>query len=115
MGAAMLLRRQPSPGRARLDVPGVLAVSGGMFCIVYGFANAATHNWHTPSTWGFLAAGVALLAVFAWWQTRAPAPLLPLRGGLDRNRGASYLSILIAATGIFAISLFLTYYRQPTF
>src|SRR5258708_10516934 len=114
IGGAMLLRRQPSPERPRLDIPGVVAVSGGMFCIVYGFANAATHNWHTPSTWGFLAAGVALLAVFAWWQSRAPAPLLPPRVVLDRNRGAAYLSILIAGSGIFGIFLFLTYYLQLT-
>jgi hypothetical protein len=85
-----------------------------MFCIVYGFSDAATHSWHTPSTWGFLTAGVALLAVFAWWQTRAPAPLLPLRIVLDRNRGAAYLSILIAGSGIFGIFLFVTYYLQLT-
>src|SRR5260221_14033330 len=114
IGGAMLLRRQPSPERPRLDIPGVVAVSGGMFCIVYGFANAATHNWHTPSTWGFLSAAVALLAEFAWWQTRAPAPLLPLRIVLDRNRRGAYLSILIAGSGIFGIFLFLTYYLQPT-
>ncbi len=113
-GASVLLRRQPSPDRPRLDLPGVLTVSGGMFCIVYGFSNAATHNWHTPSTWGFLAAGVGLLAVFAWWQTRAPAPLLPLRIVLDRNRGGAYLSVLIAGSGMFGIFLFLTYYLQVT-
>jgi EmrB/QacA subfamily drug resistance transporter len=114
VGAAVLLRRQPTPERPRLDIPGVLAVSAGMFCIVYGFSNAATHNWHTPSTWGFLAAGLALLAVFAWWQTRAPAPLLPPRVVLDRNRSGAYLSILIAGSGIFGIFLFLTYYLQLT-
>jgi EmrB/QacA subfamily drug resistance transporter len=114
IGGALLLKRQPSPGRPRLDLPGVLAVSSGMFCIVYGFSNAATHNWHTPSTWGFLAAGVALLATFAWWQTRAPEPLLPPRVVLDRNRGGAYLSILIAGCGMFGIFLFLTYYLQTT-
>ena len=115
VGAVTLLRRrEPSADRPRLDIPGVLTVSGGMFCIVYGFSNAATHNWHTPSTWGFLAAGVVLLAIFAWWQTRAPAPLLPLRVVLDRNRGAAYLSILIAGSGMFGIFLFLTYYMQVT-
>src|SRR5690349_8804284 len=79
IGAAMLLRRQPSTGRPRLDIPGVLTVSGAMFCIVFGFSNAATHSWHTPSTWGYLVAGGVLLIVFAVRQTRAPAPLLPLR------------------------------------
>ena len=114
VGAAVLLRRQPSADHPRLDLPGVLAVSSGMFCIVYGFSNAATHSWHTPSTWGFLAAGVALLAVFAWWETRAPAPLLPLRVVLDRNRGGAYLSILISGGGMFGLFLFLTYYLQVT-
>ena len=113
-GATLLLRRQPSGDRPRLDIAGALMVSGGMFCIVYGFANAATHSWHTPSTWGFLAAGGALLAVFGWWQTRAPAPLLPLRVVLDRNRGGAYLSILISGAGMFGIFLFLTYYLQQT-
>ena len=48
---------------------------------------------------GFLAAGVLLLAVFAWWQTRAASPLLPPRIVLDRNRGGSYLAILIQGAG----------------
>jgi predicted MFS family arabinose efflux permease len=85
-----------------------------MFCIVYGFSNAATHSWHTASTWGFLGAGVLLLASFAWWETRAPAPLLPLRVVLDRSRGGSYLAILIAGSGMFGLFLFLTYYLQVT-
>ena len=81
-----------------------------MFCLVYGFSNAASHNWRTPSTWGFLAAGVILLVIFVWWQTRAAHPLLPLRILLDRNRGGAYLAVLIAGAGMFGIFLFLTYY-----
>jgi len=114
VGAATLLRRQPSAEHPKLDLLGVVLVSGGMFCIVYGFSNAATHSWHTPSTWGFLIAGVVLLALFAWWETRAPAPLLPLRVVLDRNRGGAYLSILISGSGMFGLFLFLTYYLQVT-
>jgi hypothetical protein len=85
-----------------------------MFCLVYGFSNAATHNWHTPSTWGFLAAGGVLLAAFAAWQTRAAHPLLPLRVVLDRNRGGAYLAMLAIGAGMFGIFLFLTYYLQTT-
>jgi EmrB/QacA subfamily drug resistance transporter len=114
IGAVTLLRRQASPGRSRLDLPGVALVSASMFCLVYGFSNAATHSWHTPSTWGFLAAGVVLLAAFAFWQFRAASPLLPPRVVLDRNRGGAYLAVLIAGAGIFGIFLFLTYYLQQT-
>ncbi len=113
-GGLLLLKRQPSPVKPRLDVPGVLLASSGMFCLVYGFSNAAAHTWATPSTYGFLAAGGLLLVVFAAWQGRAPHPLLPPRVVLDRNRGGAYLSMLIAAAGLFGTFLFLTYYLQQT-
>lgn len=63
-----------------------------MFCIVYGFSNAALHNWHTPSTWAFLAAGVVLLAGFVWRQYTAREPLLPPRLVADRTRERSAAS-----------------------
>jgi EmrB/QacA subfamily drug resistance transporter len=113
-GGTLLLKRQPSPVKPRLDVPGVLLVSSGVFCLVYGFSNAATNSWATPSTYSFLAAGVVLLVVFAAWQGRAAHPLLPPQVVLDRNRGGAYLSMFIAAAGLFGIFLFLTYYLQQT-
>ena len=111
-GGVLLLGRQPKTPGARLDVPGVALVSGGMFCLVYGFSNAATHGWRVPSTAGFLTAGAALLIVFALWQSRAAQPLLPPRVVADRNRGGAYLTMLIAGVGIFGIFLFLIYYMQ---
>jgi MFS family permease len=113
-GALVLLPWQKGRGAARLDIPGVVSVSGAMFCLVYGFSNAATHSWRADSTLGFLAAGVVLLAFFAFWQTRARSPLLPPRVVLNRNRGGSYLTILIVGAGMFGIFLFLTYYLQTT-
>ncbi len=114
IGGAVLLQRHPSRTRPKLDIPGVVCVSAAVFCLVYGFSNAATHNWHTPSTYGFLAVGVVLLVAFAFWQLRAAHPLLPPRVVLDRNRGGAYLSVLIASSGMFATFLFLTYYLQQT-
>src|SRR6202044_738940 len=113
-GAVALMRREPSRQRPRLDLPGLVTEVGGMFCIVYGFSNAANDGWHAPATWGFLVAGAALLAAFGYIETRVSQPLLPLRIILDRNRGASYLSILITGAGMFGIFLFLTYYLQET-
>jgi hypothetical protein len=113
-GGAVLLRRQPSGGRAALDIPGVLLVSGGVFSLVYGFSNAASHGWGTPSTYGFIAAGVVLLAAFAAWQRQSAHPLLPPRVVLDRNRSGAYLSMLVAGAGLFGTFFFLTYYLQQT-
>ncbi|QKW39683.1 MFS transporter [Actinomadura sp. NAK00032] len=112
LGAALPMGGKPRPSGVRLDVPGVVTVSGGMFCLVYGFSNAADESWGTPSTWGFLAAGAVLLTVFGWWQTRAAQPLLPPRVVLDRNRAGAYLTMLVVGGGMFGIFLFLIYYMQ---
>jgi EmrB/QacA subfamily drug resistance transporter len=114
IGGALLLQRQPSGVKPRLDIPGVLLVSGAVFCLVYGFSNAAAHSWDASSTYGFIAAGVVLLVAFAAWQGQAAHPLLPPRVVLDRNRGGAYLSMFIVGAGLFGIFLFLSYYLQQT-
>ncbi|MEU8934040.1 MFS transporter [Streptomyces sp. NPDC048409] len=111
-GGMALLHNHRDAGNSKLDVPGTVLVAAGLFSLVYGFSNAETHDWGSPLTWGFLFAGVVLLAAFAWWQTRAKYPLLPLGILLDRNRGASFLAVLISAGGMFGVFLFLTYYLQ---
>ena len=100
--------------RPKLDIPGTVLVSGALFSLVYGFSNAESDGWDSPLTWGFLAASGVLLIAFVLWQRRASHPLLPLPIVLDRNRGASYSSILIAGSGMFGIFLFVTYYLETT-
>lgn len=116
IGAGLPLGRNGGPQgpRTRLDIPGVVLVSSAMFCIVYGFSNAANEDWSTPETWGFLVAGVVLLLGFAGWQARAEHPLLPPRVVLDRNRGGAYLTMLLVGAGVFGFFLFLIYYMQTT-
>lgn len=100
--------------RPKLDLPGTVLVSAGLFSIVYGFSNAETDGWGSPLTWGFLAGAALLLLVFVLWQRRAPHPILPLRIVLDRNRGAAFISVLIAGAGMFGIFLFVTYFVQSS-
>jgi len=114
VGGMLLLTRSARDKAATLDVPGTILVSAGLFCVVYGFANAETHGWSSPATWGLLLAGTVLLAAFAGWQTRAANPLLPLRVLVDRNRGASFIAVLICGAGMFGVFLFLTYYMQES-
>lgn len=98
--------------RPQLDVPGTLLVSAALFGLVFGFANAETDGWDSPLTWGPLVAAGVLLAGFVLRQRTADHPLLPLQIVLDRDRGAAYLSVLIAGASMFGIFLFVTYYLQ---
>ncbi|HUR73400.1 MAG TPA: MFS transporter [Sporichthya sp.] len=111
-GAAALLPKLARNGKVSLDLKGTLAVSAGLFSLVYGFSNAETDGWHSGVTVGFLAASVVLLATFAVLQTRVAQPLLPPRVLLDRTRGGAYLAVLFTGAGMFAVFLFLTYYLQ---
>jgi len=110
--ALVLLTNQVPEHRPRLDWPGTITVATGLFGIVFGFSQAEPRGWSDPVTLGALAAGVVLLIAFVQIERRSSHPLLPLRIVLDRNRGGSYLSVLISGAGIFAVFLFLTFYLQ---
>jgi hypothetical protein len=111
-GALTLIHNQAPAVKPRLDIPGVLTVSAGLFSLVYGFSHAQTTSWGNHTTIGFLITGILLLAAFAVIESRSRNPLLPLRLVTDRNRGASLLSITIAGAAILSLLLFLTYYLQ---
>ena len=112
-GLALLQGGRPAR-RPRLDIPGTLLASAGLFALVYGFSNAASDSWSSPMTWGFLAGAGALLSLFTWWQAKTPHPLLPLRVLTDRNRGASFIMLALSGAGMFGVFLFLTYYLQES-
>ncbi|MEU9114625.1 MFS transporter [Streptomyces sp. NPDC048483] len=111
-GAAVFLQDKRERGGARLDVPGVLLGCGGLVAIVYGCSEAQPRGWGDGRIVGLLVGGLALLALFGWWQTRARYPLLPLRIVRDRNRGGAFLTIGLAVIGMFGMFLFMTYYLQ---
>jgi EmrB/QacA subfamily drug resistance transporter len=100
--------------RPKLDIPGTVAVTGGLFALVYGFSNSETNGWGDSLTIVSLAVAVVLLVAFVLIQLRVKNPLLPMRVVLDRNRGGSYLAFGIVSTGMFGVFLFLTYYLQRT-
>ncbi|WP_097217381.1 MULTISPECIES: MFS transporter [unclassified Streptomyces] len=112
LGALALLHDRPGHAGARLDVPGVLLGCGGLVAIVYGFSEAESRGWTDALVLALFAAGVVLLAVFVWWQSRAPMPLLPLHIIRDRNRAGCFLTMALAVIGMFGLFLFMTYYLQ---
>ncbi len=114
LAAFTLLVNERPAVRPKLDLPGTVAATTGLFALVYGFSSAETNGWGSPLTVGSIAAGVALLVAFVVLQARGRHPLLPLRVVLDRDRGGSYLAVGIVGAGMFGVFLFLTYYLQQT-
>ncbi|QTZ92919.1 MFS transporter [Streptomyces auratus] len=111
-GAAVFLRDKPERDRVHLDVPGAMLGCGGLVAIVYACSEAQPRGWGDGLVVGLLAGGVLLLSVFAWWQTRARHPLLPLHIVHNRNRGGAFLTMGLAVIALFGMFLFMTYYLQ---
>ncbi|WP_141579185.1 MFS transporter [Actinomadura sp. WMMA1423] len=112
VGGFAILTESRREGRARLDVPGVLAVTGGLVAIVYATSRAESDGWDSAKVIGLLAAGAVLLAAFVLVESRVAQPLLPLRVVADRTRGGAYLAVGVAVIGMFGAFLFLTYFMQ---
>jgi EmrB/QacA subfamily drug resistance transporter len=100
--------------RARLDLPGALTASAGLFALVFGLSRAETDGWGDPQTIVALAVSAVLLIAFVAVESRTRRPLLPLGVVRDRDRAASYLAIAVASAGQFGMLLFLTFYLQAT-
>ncbi len=96
----------------RLDVLGVVLGCGGLVALVYGLGEAGTSGWGATDVIVALVLSAALLSAFIIWQSKGPNPLLPLRVLRNRNRAGSFLTILLAVTGMFGTFLFLTYLLQ---
>lgn len=112
VAGSVLLSRIDTKHDTRVDVPGVILASTGLFALVFGFSQAEPQGWDAPAVWGSLAASVVLLVSFVLRQRTAEHPLLPLSIVQDRDRGAGFLAILVAGSGMFGVFLFLTYYLQ---
>lgn len=111
-GAFKYMINQAQADKPKLDIPGTLTASAGLFALVYGFAHAEQSSWGDATTVGFLAGGVALLSLFVALEARVEHPLLPLRVVLDRDRGGSYIAMGLSAIAMFGVFLFLTFYLQ---
>jgi EmrB/QacA subfamily drug resistance transporter len=95
----------------RFDVPGFALSSGGFALLLFGLAQAATHDWASPEVTGTIGAGLVLLGVLAAVELRAREPMLDVRlFGIRSFVGAdTVIAVAMAAMmgGLFLIPLFL--------
>ncbi|WP_116109495.1 MFS transporter [Amycolatopsis ruanii] len=107
-----VLPKVPGHRSTRLDWFSAVLGSAGIAGLVYGLSEAAGRGWGSAVVLGTLAAAVVLLAGFVFRQARVGNPLLPLHVVADRTRSSGFLTIAIAAFGMFGMFLFVTYQLQ---
>ncbi len=75
--AAVVLPGSDTAARTPVDLIGAVLVTGGLIGVLVALVGVQHAGWLTAQVLVPLLSGVALLAAFATWQSRAPEPLLP--------------------------------------
>jgi EmrB/QacA subfamily drug resistance transporter len=86
----------------RLDVAGAVTVTAALILVVYGIVNGNQAGWASGRTLGFIAAGVAFLALFLVIESRVSAPLMPLALFRGRNLATANVVGVLWAAAMFA-------------
>ncbi len=97
----------------RLDVTGLLLAGAGFLGLTWALVHASTAGWASGQVAGPLAAGMILICLFAWWEHRAPHPMLSL--GMFRQRSfvaANGVSFLLYASLFGAVFLMAQFFQS---
>ncbi|MET0306188.1 MAG: MFS transporter [Solirubrobacterales bacterium] len=96
----------------RIDLPGLVAFSAGLFLLIFGLIRGNAEGWGSVPIVASLAGSAALLLAFVVIEARSTHPMLEL--GLFRKpafNGVSAVAFGLSA-GMFAMFLYLTIYMQ---
>src|SRR6476659_6025035 len=77
--APRFVRESKSTRETSQDVAGAITVTAGLALLVYAVSKAPDHGWGSGWTLLRLAVAAALLAAFAFIESRTKAPLMPFR------------------------------------
>ena len=116
LGCLWIVRRyvveSMDPRAPRVDFPGLLTLTGGLFLLVFALLRGNDEGWGSAVIVGSFCGAFVLLCAFVAIEARVAQPMLPLR--LFRN--PSFTGAQVAAFGIsaslFAMWLYMTLYLQ---
>jgi EmrB/QacA subfamily drug resistance transporter len=111
-GVILTVPETAEPGGHRLDIGGTVLIGGALFAIVDAIIEAPGRGWTGTGTLAEIAAGLAMLAVFAWWELRIAHPLVDLRIFASRAFSIAAASVTVIFFALFGSLFLLTQYLQ---
>ncbi|MEU4896665.1 MFS transporter [Streptomyces sp. NPDC044780] len=94
------------------DIPGIVLLSGAMFCLIWALIKAADWQWGDRRTLLFLGLAVVCFVVFVFWESRTREPLLPLSMFRSVALSAGTVLMVLMAFGFMGGLFFVTFYLQ---
>src|SRR6476661_3057495 len=96
----------------RVDFPGLVLASGGLFGIVWGLVRGNSQGWGSAEIVGALMAGAAVTALFVAWELRTEHPMLPMRFFRNRIFALANVASLLMSFGMFGAIFLLAQFFQ---
>jgi EmrB/QacA subfamily drug resistance transporter len=100
------------PQQRRLDVRGVILSMVGLTSLVYGVIRGGQDPWTSPSVWGPIVFGLAVLGMFAFVETRVAEPSFELRLFRNPQFAGGSLAMLFLFFGLAGQIFYSTFYLQ---
>ncbi|WP_174864641.1 MFS transporter [Streptomyces spinoverrucosus] len=101
-------RRRPGT----LDIRGAVLIAVGMGLSVLGFQQAWSWGWDSAATWGCVAGGLVVLAVFVGYERGVRHPLIDLRVFRDRAFTVDAVVLFFAMLAFVPLFFFASVYAQ---
>ncbi len=106
--------RLPVQNRARsIDYFGALVLVASVVSLLLVSAwGGDAYGWISAPIVGLFGVGLALLAVFVWWEARVPEPILPPRLFRNRTVAVSFAVAALSGGALLGASVFLPLFLQ---
>src|SRR4029077_619367 len=113
VAAAILVPESRNREAGGIDYVGVLLSIAGLVLLVYGIVQGGdSASWLHLGVIGPIVGGLAVLAVFAWYEARIQHPSLDVRLFRDRRLSASIGSLGLVFFGMGGVFFFTSFYLQ---
>jgi EmrB/QacA subfamily drug resistance transporter len=112
LGTAAWVRESRDPHARKLDWPGQITLSGGLFLLVLALLRGNTDGWGSARTLAELGGAGVMLVAFVAVESRARTPMLPLGFFRRRDFTAAQLAAFAISASFFALYLYMTLYLQ---
>jgi EmrB/QacA subfamily drug resistance transporter len=103
--------KNPEGGR-NIDYVGAGLFAAAIGPILVGLSNKTGMDWADPWVGGAIILGIVILAVFLWWETRAPDPIIRLELFRIRNVAISVVAMAMVSFGFLGAIVFLPQWFQ---
>jgi EmrB/QacA subfamily drug resistance transporter len=108
----LLIDESRDPTHERLDIPGLVTSSVGLFAVTYGLIEANTYGWGSARIVGSFAVAVAALVSFVLLERHQRAPMLDLTLFRNRTYVGANVVVLLVALAMFGVFFFVSLYLQ---